>query len=139
MWCVLFFFFNDTATTEIYTYRHTLSLHDALPISRQEPPPVTRRRGGSHVEGHLHTGGQRGLRGAPEGGGRQDRRGRPGEGRVSRPAGRLGVGAPRAVRLRGRRHLHSRSLGIRLGYLHGPEGAGRSEEHTYELQSLMRI
>src|SRR2546422_4567094 len=30
---MLFFFFNDTATTEIYT----LSLHDALPIStRQE-------------------------------------------------------------------------------------------------------
>src|SRR6266704_5254373 len=27
---ILFFFFNDTATTEIYT----LSLHDALPISR---------------------------------------------------------------------------------------------------------
>src|SRR3546814_8515345 len=26
------FFFNDTATTEIYTYIHTLSLHDALPI-----------------------------------------------------------------------------------------------------------
>src|SRR3546814_12650973 len=26
------FFFNDTATTEIYTYVHTLSLHDALPI-----------------------------------------------------------------------------------------------------------
>src|SRR3546814_11491461 len=25
--------FNDTATTEIYTYIHTLSLHDALPIS----------------------------------------------------------------------------------------------------------
>jgi len=29
---VLFFFFNDTATTEIYTGNHTLSLHDALPI-----------------------------------------------------------------------------------------------------------
>src|SRR2546422_10129778 len=29
----LFFFFNDTATTEIYT----LSLHDALPISAFEP------------------------------------------------------------------------------------------------------
>src|SRR5213594_2190352 len=28
-----FFFFNDTATTEIYTSVHTLSLHDALPIS----------------------------------------------------------------------------------------------------------
>src|SRR3989442_6909021 len=29
-----FFFFNDTATTEIYT----LSLHDALPISRRGRP-----------------------------------------------------------------------------------------------------
>src|SRR5881227_4431451 len=28
-----FFFFNDTATTEIYTTVHTLSLHDALPNS----------------------------------------------------------------------------------------------------------
>src|SRR3712207_9365282 len=31
----LFFFFNDTATTEIYS----LSLHDALPISGVEPFP----------------------------------------------------------------------------------------------------
>src|SRR3546814_18641491 len=30
---LLCYFFNDTATTEIYTYWHTLSLHDALPIS----------------------------------------------------------------------------------------------------------
>src|SRR3546814_8600359 len=29
---MFFLFFNDTATTEIYTYCHTLSLHDALPI-----------------------------------------------------------------------------------------------------------
>src|SRR3546814_11151084 len=29
------FVFNDTATTEIYTYCHTLSLHDALPIFGQ--------------------------------------------------------------------------------------------------------
>src|SRR5213080_1266624 len=29
------FFFNDTATTEIYTPLYTLSLHDALPISRR--------------------------------------------------------------------------------------------------------
>src|SRR5437588_10661645 len=29
--CISFFFFNDTATTEIYT----LSLHDALPIYRR--------------------------------------------------------------------------------------------------------
>src|SRR6266498_3441449 len=34
----LFFFFNDTATTEIYT----LSLHDALPISAMLSPPSGR-------------------------------------------------------------------------------------------------
>src|SRR2546430_11446154 len=33
----LFFFFNDTATTEIYT----LSLHDALPISRSAQHALT--------------------------------------------------------------------------------------------------
>src|SRR2546429_3093646 len=41
-----FFFFNDTATTEIYT----LSLHDALPISRcgdGRGAPRSRSRGGS--------------------------------------------------------------------------------------------
>src|SRR2546429_2107346 len=38
-----FFFFNDTATTEIYT----LSLHDALPISRA--------RSGQHGHGVLAT------------------------------------------------------------------------------------
>ena len=32
--CYFFFFFNDTATTEIYT----LSLHDALPISTTWTP-----------------------------------------------------------------------------------------------------
>src|SRR5258708_39714939 len=37
---ISFFFFNDTATTEIYT----LSLHDALPISYE--PVVPDRRGG---------------------------------------------------------------------------------------------
>src|SRR5256885_6126377 len=35
----LFFFFNDTATTEIYT----LSLHDALPISRADAARAARR------------------------------------------------------------------------------------------------
>src|SRR5215510_16609704 len=33
---LIFFFFNDTATTEIYT----LSLHDALPISGPRPQPA---------------------------------------------------------------------------------------------------
>src|SRR5256885_7740116 len=48
----LFFFFNDTATTEIYT----LSLHDALPICARVPPvhPQSRRneRHGGHVGSH---------------------------------------------------------------------------------------
>src|SRR2546430_14706303 len=35
-----FFFFNDTATTEIYT----LSLHDALPISQRRQIPRVRAR-----------------------------------------------------------------------------------------------
>src|SRR3712207_7892489 len=38
---VFFFFFNDTATTEIYT----LSLHDALPISARAPAGRGRRAG----------------------------------------------------------------------------------------------
>src|SRR2546429_9354508 len=45
----LFFFFNDTATTEIYT----LSLHDALPISRScQATPREYGRGSetAHIE-----------------------------------------------------------------------------------------
>src|SRR5260221_9460748 len=38
---LFFFFFNDTATTEIYT----LSLHDALPISDADRPLVHDLRG----------------------------------------------------------------------------------------------
>src|SRR3546814_7648577 len=34
----MFFLFNDTASTEIHTYCHTLSLHDALPISGHDGP-----------------------------------------------------------------------------------------------------
>src|SRR3712207_8601504 len=37
----MFFFFNDTATTEIYA----LSLHDALPISANGPRSDLRQRG----------------------------------------------------------------------------------------------
>ena len=44
-WGGVFFFFNDTATTEIYT----LSLHDALPISRSANTPFRREFGIQHV------------------------------------------------------------------------------------------
>src|SRR3712207_7945835 len=65
--CLLFFFFNDTATTEIYT----LSLHDALPISaipkarcaavdrhdlQGAPRPLRRRRAPQTADLHLQRG-----------------------------------------------------------------------------------
>src|SRR3712207_9100011 len=49
---VTFFFFNDTATTEIYT----LSLHDALPIylrARLAQPPLDLRQVGVAHAGEL--------------------------------------------------------------------------------------
>src|SRR3546814_15620220 len=41
MFADLYFFFNCTATTEIYTYRHTLSLHDAAPSWGRESMDAT--------------------------------------------------------------------------------------------------
>src|SRR3546814_7546558 len=89
--CVLLF--NDTSTTEIYTYCHTRSLHDALPICsvRQHQGPS------GPVPEPDHPGGLRAALG-PEG-----------------AHGDL---------LRGRHQDFLRT---------------RSEEHTSELQSLMRI
>src|SRR3546814_12285629 len=99
---MLYFFFKDTATTEIYTYGHTLSRHDALPISLRG---VARRFALS-------------------------RRG------VSAASGLLAWGV--ADDLLGRRHAwpEQRSQGFeQRRRLH----LARSEEHTSELQSLMRI
>src|SRR5256885_12248999 len=42
--CFFFFFFNDTATTEIYT----LSLHDALPICHAPADDTSEQEPGSH-------------------------------------------------------------------------------------------
>src|SRR5687768_18517542 len=47
--CFFFFFFNDTATTEIYT----LSLHDALPIFRAVRAAARGRRPGAAQAGVL--------------------------------------------------------------------------------------
>src|SRR2546430_7861508 len=52
---ITFFFFNDTATTEIYT----LSLHDALPISLNADDESLYRPPSPEGRRHL------GLRGAP--------------------------------------------------------------------------
>src|SRR6056300_1102527 len=47
-----FFFFKDTATTEIYTNLNTLSLHDALPISRAGGQVRGHHRDGRREETH---------------------------------------------------------------------------------------
>src|SRR3546814_18405822 len=85
------FCFQDTATTEIYTYLHTLSLHDALPISA----------GCTTCE-------------------------RPG----TRWSCRRCMKAPCGTTWSGRRYPWSTAR---------RPGPRRSEEHTSELQSLMRI
>src|SRR3712207_7213099 len=56
----LFFFFNDTATTEIYT----LSLHDALPILGDPSPATSLGRPRSELQAPRPSGGrcERGAR-----------------------------------------------------------------------------
>src|SRR3546814_3095288 len=101
MWSLVFF--NDTATTEIYTYCHTRSLHDALPVSfGLDDPRQSDRADGAEVCGVSvgHGGAQR-LTGMAK----------------SAPA-RMPVG---------QRDVTVLTL------------VKRSEEHTSELQSLMRI
>src|SRR3712207_7956419 len=63
---MFFFFFNDTATTEIYT----LSLHDALPISAA--PPSWPRSSRSSPGRRPRTGGRARPSGTPRGS-RRDR------------------------------------------------------------------
>src|SRR3546814_6634058 len=92
----LYLFFNDTATPEIYTYLHTLSLHDALPICLQV--------------GKTRSLGQRSWS-------RQSSRQVP-------ASGKRRTRSPRRTAAFSKPTWRSRS---------------RSEEHTSELQSLMRI
>src|SRR5256885_13605362 len=76
---IFFFFFNDTATTEIYT----LSLHDALPICRRqgraERDPgearqaAARRRPAAGAEGPVRLSAHRAPARAPPGAARRRR------------------------------------------------------------------
>src|SRR5215208_5370946 len=69
---VFFFFFNDTATTEIYT----LSLHDALPISprrRGMRDASPRAGGGTSAQGLRRVPQRRGPGFAPDAGRRRAR------------------------------------------------------------------
>src|SRR3546814_4623037 len=103
-WMSYLFFFNDTATTEIYTYCHTLSLHDALPIFLHTGIVVS---GDRVAVLSLRFGGQ-------------DYFPQPME-------EMLPVAAERLV------------AGDSEGEARESEAPTRSEEHTSELQSLMRI
>src|SRR3546814_5778521 len=103
LYICVFFFFNEPATTEIYTYLHTLSLHDALPISTTTTAKASR----------CSTWRSRGWDWAARTSRRWSTSGaRPTASRPS-PTPRTTAGFPRAT--------------------------ARSEEHTSELQSLMRI
>src|SRR3546814_16448371 len=98
------FFFNDTATTDIYTYCHTLSLHDALPI-------CLAIAGGVRGCRHLHA----------------VRRKLAEERRTD-----TGLAFDSELRVECfKRVLDDRQTQTGT--------TGRSEEHTSELQSLMRI
>src|SRR3546814_21131339 len=59
----MFFFFKDTATTDISNYGHTLSLPDALPICTELKSPFGERKASQRKihdrmtrEGHDHFG-----------------------------------------------------------------------------------
>src|SRR3546814_3512093 len=98
---MIYCFFNHPATTEIYTYLHTLSLPDSLPIYGGVGDDDERRPGLRQKLRHL------GLH-------------------------RHAVFAVADADQHRRRR--------RVDRLRSPErGPGRSEEHTSELQSLMRI
>src|SRR3546814_8510430 len=54
-----FFVFDVTATTEIYTYVHTLSLHDALPICAAPRRRRQRQRQARNHDDRQHLAGRR--------------------------------------------------------------------------------
>src|SRR3546814_2036765 len=111
---LLFFVFNDTATTEIYTYGHTLSLHDALPIFR-----TLQQETGTALIMITHD-----LGVVAEIADRV----------AVMYAGRIAESGPVEAIFDDPQHPYTIGLMSSI-----PSLAGRSEEHTSELQSLMRI
>src|SRR3546814_11553529 len=117
---LFFFFFNATAPTEIYPYCHPLSLHDALPIS------TPRTFSSSAVGDHSCT---------------SDSAARvfPNSARAA-SSSRLAAFSSRSSGRFLKRKTAPSANSLRF-FAHGfsDSMARRSEEHTSELQSLMRI
>src|SRR3546814_1268703 len=116
---MLVFFVNDTANTESYTYLHTLFLHDALPISLLYRP-VPEDIGGESVSRRI-----------PQQAWRDELDARKDERRKT--TGAAARNAARIVHVEVTRSPMTMRPGMRN------EKQKRSEEHTSELQSLMRI
>src|SRR3546814_6555582 len=123
--CIVLFC-NDTATTEIYTYGHTVSLPDALPIYPADDAYVPHRwcgAGQRTVERRSHLG-------------RHDRISRHGDDRRPAwpPSGAVAFGWTCDHRQR-----RPRARIAQAAFWRAHPAQGRSEEHTSELQSLMHI
>src|SRR3546814_1693090 len=130
-------FFNDTATTEIYTYLHTLSLHDALPIYIRNAliQNFTENRGklfqakgdvDYDLDGFLSNiaaGVRYAHRSAEEQAVNLNK---------ATPGGNIGTGSEATAVLVSDTGLPDDFLVL------GSRAPDRSEEHTSELQSLMR-
>src|SRR3546814_6298752 len=130
------FFFTDPETTETYTYWHTLSRRDALPIGREGGAADHQEARGvvaavlDRAGDDLHSIDVRGVLAG-------DGRGVIG---LLRPAHRLGVaGHGLAFGLRQVLAQPVPALRQRQAVRIDALDVLRSEEHTSELQSLMRI
>src|SRR3546814_13320145 len=103
------FFFHTPATTEIYTYLHPLSLHASLPISHPRGPAEWRASAAAHSCSRAKA-----------------RRAASFPDRYNSGPAAVPVGS-------GQRPQAVSGCDVLLAW------ADRSEEHTSELQSLMRI
>src|SRR3546814_7711464 len=127
--CEVYFFFICTATTDIYTYKLTLSLHDALPIYTGVDEQAAGYFQNSEIDDNILLPPARPQDDDPE--------------RTwSRDYFAVAVGVLNTPKYNGsddRRTLPAFYFRGRVsGYSFSTRGT-RSEEHTSELQSLMRI
>src|SRR3546814_3173617 len=129
---IVFFFFKYTATTDIYTDRHTLPLHDALPIWRASGAAFSAALSAIASSAATSTFFRRVRLGFST----------TGSASVGLAVGSISASvlgaALRRLRL-GFSTTGSAGVSADVASSVGTSDAARSEEHTSELQSLMRI